>query len=75
MNKLPVLKPGEVIHILEGAGFYVDHIRGSHYQMYHPLTRRHVTVPYHGNRDVPRQVLRFIIRQSGLSDEEFLALR
>lgn len=45
MNKLPVLKPGEVIHILEGAGFYVDHIRGSHYQMYHPLTRRGENTP------------------------------
>jgi len=75
MRRLPAHKPGEVIQILQRAGFYIDHVHGSHYQMYHPLSRKHVTVPYHGNRDIPRQVLQYIIKQSGLSRQEFLSLR
>jgi predicted RNA binding protein YcfA (HicA-like mRNA interferase family) len=75
VRRLPALKPGEVIHILERAGYYIDHVHGSHYQMYDPLSQRRVTVPYHGNRDIPRRVLQFIIKQSILSREEFLSLR
>jgi len=75
MRWLPTLKAGEIIRVLERAGFCIDHVQGSHYQMYHPLNQRRVTVPYHGNRDIPRQVLQFIIKQSGLSREEFLSLR
>jgi hypothetical protein len=36
--------------------------------------RRTVTVPVHGNRDLKRGTLRSIIRQAGLSVEEFKTL-
>jgi len=75
MSRLPALKPGEIIQILQRAGFYIDHVHGSHYHMYHPPTGRRVTVPYYGSRDIPRQVLHYIIKQSGLSRQEFLSLR
>lgn len=36
--------------------------------------RRAVVVPVHGNRDLPIGTLRAIIKQSGMSDEDFIAL-
>lgn len=73
MTKLPPLKAKEVISALEKLGFQVDHVTGGHYILRHPDGRRTV-VPYHGNRDVKQAVLRSIIRQAGISPEEFKKL-
>lgn len=73
MSRLPTLKPDEVIRRLQKAGFHVDHVTGGYYILRHPDGRRAV-VPYHGGRDIKRAVLRAIIRQSGLTVEEFLKL-
>jgi predicted RNA binding protein YcfA (HicA-like mRNA interferase family) len=71
---LPVLKPRRIVRALERAGFYVHHTTGGHVQMKHadkPELR--VTIPYH-SIDVPPGTLNSIIRQSGLSREQFLKL-
>ncbi|MCS6806990.1 MAG: type II toxin-antitoxin system HicA family toxin [Blastocatellia bacterium] len=73
MSRLPALKPDEVIRKLQKVGFQIDHVTGSHYILRHPDGRR-VVVPYHAGRDIKRGVLRAIIRQSGLTVEEFLKL-
>ena len=73
MNRLPSLKPAEVVRKLQRAGFLIDHVTGSHYILRHPDGRRAV-VPYHAGRDVKRGVLRAIIRQAGLTVDEFLKL-
>jgi len=38
------------------------------------MTGKIAIVPYHGGRDIKKGTLRNIIRQSGLSVEEFLSL-
>ena len=73
MNKLPAVKPREVIRALEKAGFAVDRVKGSHYILWNERTRRIVTVPYH-SKDLKPGTLHRIIQQSGLSREEFLKL-
>ena len=75
MTRLPALKAREVIRILERAGYQVDRVKGSHYIMRHPQRPGRIPVPFHGGRDIKMAVLRSIIEQSGLTDEEFLALR
>ena len=74
MTRMPALRPKEVISILEKAGYHIDHITGSHYIMRHPQTFQRITVPYHA-KDIKRGVLHSIIKQSGLSQQEFLSLR
>lgn len=71
MPKLPALKAWEVIRILERAGFYEVRQRGSHRQ----LKRGNllVTVPMHSG-DLNPGTLRSIIRQAGMTVEEFLTL-
>ncbi len=70
--KLPVLKPKQVIAALLRAGLYVHHQKGSHARLLH-VTRPdvRVTVPKH-NKDVPPPFLRHrILKQAGLTEEEF----
>jgi predicted RNA binding protein YcfA (HicA-like mRNA interferase family) len=71
---LPVLKAREIVAALERAGFFIHHSKGSHVQLKHrdrPELR--ITVPFHSG-DVPRGTLRSIIRQAGLTVEQFSAL-
>jgi len=75
MTKLPALKSREVIRILERAGYQVDRVKGSHHIMRHPQRPGRIPVPFHAGRDIKMAVLRSIVEQSGLTEEEFLALR
>ena len=66
-DKLPVLKPKQVVAALERAGFYVHHQKGSHARLLHSTRPDlHVTVPMH-NKDVPPSLLKNrILKQAGL---------
>ena len=71
MPKLPILKPKEAIRVVEKAGFVFVRQKGSH-KIY---TKENllVVIPYH-NKDLKPKTLKHIIRQSGLSLEEFVKL-
>ena len=74
MPKPPVLKPKEVVTILERLGFVEVRQRGSHRQYRHadgPGT----TVPFHAGRDISPILLRQIVKDVGLTLEEFLKNR
>lgn len=73
-RRLPALTSRKVIQAVERAGFVLYRVRGSHHQFVHPdRPERLVIVPYHGG-DLRLGTLRSIIKQTGLSEEEFLAL-
>lgn len=60
---------------LERRGFSVHRVNGSHHMMHHagpPV--RNVTVPVHGAKSLKRATLLAILKQAGLSAEEFIAL-
>ncbi|MBI4610096.1 MAG: type II toxin-antitoxin system HicA family toxin [Candidatus Rokubacteria bacterium] len=70
--RLPALRPTEVIRALERAGFFLHHTTGSHHYFKHPdKPHLRVTVPVHPG-DLKRRVLASIIKQAGLTTEEFL---
>jgi len=72
MPTIPVIKSREVIRALLRGGFYIHHQTGSHARLLHSTrTQLRVTVPIH-SRDMPKGTLRRIIRQAGLTVEEFL---
>lgn len=74
MGNLPVLKPQEVIRILEVLGFSIIRQKGSHVQLRHP-DGRGTTVPVHKGRDVAPGLLRKIASDINLTVEEFLSHR
>jgi predicted RNA binding protein YcfA (HicA-like mRNA interferase family) len=74
-GRLPAVNARRVIRALERAGFAVERTRGSHCILARPdEPGRPVIVPVHGGRDLKPGTLRSIIRQAGLSVEEFTVL-
>ncbi len=74
MTKLPIVRPAKIIKALERAGFYVHHSTGSHYILKsanNPMLR--VVIPYH-NKDIKTGTLAAIIKQTGMSVDEFRKL-
>lgn len=73
-QRLPPLKPKDVIRALQRAGFLIHHTSGSHYILKHPdKPSLRVTVAYH-NKELKRRTQESIIEQAGLTSEEFLKL-
>jgi predicted RNA binding protein YcfA (HicA-like mRNA interferase family) len=73
--QLPSISGERVVAALTRAGFVVERVAGSHHIMEFPgQPSRTVTVPVHGNRDLKPGTLRSIIRQSGLTVDELVAL-
>ena len=73
MPKLPIVSGKDIVNALSKLGYEVDHQTGSHIilrQAQKP--HRRLTVPNH--REVAKGTLRAIIRQAGLTREEFLKI-
>ncbi len=74
MPKLPVFKGKELIKFLEYLGFKVTRTKGSHSRL-KSEDGRATSVPVHGNKDVPKGLLRKIIREDlEMSLEDFTEL-
>jgi predicted RNA binding protein YcfA (HicA-like mRNA interferase family) len=74
MAGVPVLKPREIIAILNALGFVEVRQRGSHKQFRH-RDGRATTVPFHAGRDISPILLRQIAKDIGLTVDELLKQR
>lgn len=74
MGNYPVLKPVEVIAILNKLGFVEVRQRGAHSQFRHP-DGRGTTVAVHSGRDISPILLRQIARDIGMTIDTFLSNR
>jgi predicted RNA binding protein YcfA (HicA-like mRNA interferase family) len=73
-DRLPSLKPKQIIRALQRAGFAIARTSGSHCRLVHRSdAARKVTVPIH-NEDLKRGTLRATIAQAGLGVHQFIAL-
>jgi predicted RNA binding protein YcfA (HicA-like mRNA interferase family) len=73
MSRLPTLKGTELVRTLERDGFKIARIKGSHHIMEHHDGRRTV-VPVHAGRDIKRSLLRKIIADAEMTEDDFQAL-
>lgn len=74
-SRLPALTAREVIERLRRAGFVFDRqAKGSHEIWYNPNTKRRTVVHNHPGAAIPRATLRAILRQAGISPEDFQRL-
>ena len=71
MARLPIISGDDLVRVLRVVGFVWDHTEGSHMILLHPDGRR-LSVPRH--RELGRGLLRSLIRDAGLSREEFIRL-
>jgi len=67
------VRPSEVVAVLKGIGFVEKRQKGSHLILWHEKYRRTTIVALHG-RDMPPPTLKEILKQAGLSEEEFREL-
>jgi predicted RNA binding protein YcfA (HicA-like mRNA interferase family) len=74
LPKLPVISGLEAVDALGADGFALDRWKGSHAILWHPQRKRTVSVPVHAGEDLKPGTLRAIIRQAGLTVEEFVQL-
>ena len=70
MTNLPVLKPKELLSILQKNGWEVARQKGSHIQLKNPNKPNLVTIPYH-NKDLAKGTLFSIIKQLGMTKDDF----
>ena len=68
--RLPTLKAREVLAALKKAGWAVHETVGSHHQLKHPDKPGKVTLPIHPG-DFPRRLLFRVLRQAGITQDEF----
>ena len=73
MPKLPVVSGMEVVKALAKIGYEIDHQTGNHVILRQKETPyRRLTVPKHS--ELAKGTLRAVIRQAGLTVEEFVEL-
>ena len=74
MPQLPVISGKVFIKFLQTIGFVVVRINGSHHRLKHSDSRV-TTVPVHKNQDLPKGLLRKIIREDlDIELDNFIAL-
>lgn len=73
MPKFPRVKGKKLLKILIKIGYDLDHIQGSHYIL-RRLDGKKVTVPIHGNKEIPNGTLLGILFDLDISREEFIIL-
>ena len=71
MPRLPRVRAAEIAKAMERSGFSLSRTRGSHHIYHSADGTRRVVVPHHGSRVVPPGTVANILRQAGISDEEF----
>jgi predicted RNA binding protein YcfA (HicA-like mRNA interferase family) len=74
MPKLPRVTETEVLAALRRDGWHTVTQRGSHVQLRHDVKPGRVTVPVHHGQVLRPHLLSSILKQAGLSADEFRAL-
>lgn len=69
-DRLPQLKPKELVRVLEKQGFVLRRQTGSHAIFRHPETQQMAVVPIHA-KEIKRGLLFGILKEANISVEDF----
>lgn len=73
MSRLPVISGRDAVKAFKKVGYELDHQTGSHLILRQPAPpHRRLTVPNH--KELAKGTLRSLIRESGLTVDEFCSL-
>src|ERR1041384_2278586 len=70
--KTPRINGSKLVRALEKLGFAVKRQKGSHVTLYRESDKRRVTVPVHGNKEIPIGTLKSILKDAEISAEELI---
>lgn len=72
MAELPRVSGDEACRAFAKFGFTLDRISSSHHILRKPGFRNALSVPIHGNKPLKKGTLRSLIRDAGISVEQFV---
>jgi len=70
LARLPGVQAKDIVRVLERAGFEFERQKGSHVTLRNPVTTRTTVVPMHSG-EFPRWLLKQIIKEAGLTEDQF----
>lgn len=74
LARLPGVRAKQIIKALEKAGFIVERQNStSHVLMRNPISKRTTVIPIH-SKELPRWLLKKIIKDAGLDERQFREL-
>lgn len=74
MPKLSPLKSEQVIRKMRRLGYTGRIASGRHSRMVHPESGKIIPIPMHGSKDVGIGLIRAILREAGITVDEWLDL-
>ena len=72
-KRIPALKPRRILRALLKIGFSIQHQTGSHVRLRHPERPNPITLVRHDRVELYHLITQRMLRQAGISEEEFLA--
>jgi predicted RNA binding protein YcfA (HicA-like mRNA interferase family) len=75
MNRFPTIRAAELIKFLKAHGYAEDRQRGSHLILRHFALRKSVAVPVHSGHDLGRGLALQILKDAGVTADDFLKWR
>lgn len=72
MPNVPIINGLQLIKVLKKHGFTLNRVKGSHHILVHPDKRITVSVPVHKGKTLGKGITQAIIKDAGLTIEEFL---
>jgi predicted RNA binding protein YcfA (HicA-like mRNA interferase family) len=73
LARLPQVRAKDIVTALEKSGFNLIRQKGSHITLHNPDNNRTTVVPMHPG-EFPRPLLKKIIKDTGLSEDQFRSL-
>jgi predicted RNA binding protein YcfA (HicA-like mRNA interferase family) len=67
---MKALSGKELAKLLEQRGWEIRRIQGSHHIFVKPGSEVRLSVPIHGNRSLKAGLLRHLLKQAGISEDE-----
>ncbi len=74
MPKIPIVNGTKLIKVLKKKGFVLNRISGSHHIFIHPSSQITISVPIHQGKTLGRGITLAILKDAGITTEEFLKL-
>ncbi|OGK11847.1 hypothetical protein A2954_05685 [Candidatus Roizmanbacteria bacterium RIFCSPLOWO2_01_FULL_37_12] len=74
MPRIPPIKADKLIKIFLRNGFILKRIKGSHHILVNNEGEKRVIIPYHQGKTLGKGLTVSIIKDAGLTPEEFLKL-
>jgi len=75
MPKIPIITAEKLIKVLKKKGFVLDRVKGSHHIFTYSSQKLLVSVPVHKGQTLGRGITLGILKDAGITPEEFFKLQ